>query len=207
MIVSTAARAGRLGELGKYVLKTACRAASSWPEAMFVSINLTAADFRREDLYETVLSIVEDSGLSNDRLRIEITEIEYLEITPNVLRNMENLKGAGIKIGVDDFGTGYSSMGSIDKFPADFVKIDRSLIQNCNARISSKIFLRAIQLISQNTGTQVVAEGIETLGELAVVRSVGITLAQGYYYAKAMPEEALLRLLGDRSKRHVEPTI
>lgn len=195
LVVSTAARTGKLRDLGEYVLRQSCETALDWPSRLFLSVNFAASDFQHADFAERVLAVISTTGFDPSRLRFEITELEYLVMTEEVLQNFRQIQAAGVQVGVDDFGTGYSSMGSIDEFPADFIKIDRSLIKSCDSRRSCKIFLRAIQNVAQEQNLTLVAEGVETVQELAVVSSVGIELAQGFYYSPALDATKFRRLL------------
>lgn len=185
-IVLLASKSGRIRDLGEFVVRTACSAATEWSDDMYVCVNFSAADFLRVDFSASISSILKEVNLSPRRLRIEITESEVLELNETVMRNLSLLRRCGIKIGVDDFGTGHSSMGNIDGFPADFVKIDRSLICGCDHRISSKIFIKAIKAVADKVGFELIAEGVETLEEVAVVRGAGISAAQGYYFCRPL---------------------
>jgi len=188
MIVDAAAKTGLALELGKYVLDKACRAARSWPDDMFVSVNFLASDFQYREFSSQALKIISRAGIKPHNVKFEITEIEYLDVTANFNHNLYQLNAAGVCVGVDDFGTGYSSMGSIDKFPASFLKVDRSIVRECNTRQSSRIFLKAISAFAEHASLKVIAEGIETVQELAVVCGTGIKLGQGFYYSPALPE-------------------
>ncbi len=198
MIISAASKAGMMRDLGEYVLNKACSFALKWPKNMFLSVNFSASDFQQCDFGEKILSIACANGFPVNRLQLEITEIEYLNVNSIVLNNLRTLQDAGVKIGVDDFGTGHSSMGNIDRFPANFIKIDRTLIENCNNRLSSKVFLRAINRIAEEAGLRLIAEGVETMKELAIIRSIGIEFAQGYYYSEAIPPSDFENLLLER---------
>ena len=193
-IIEAATHSGKLLLLGLFVLRKACEAAKSWPSQRYVSINFAASDFLHISLAQNVLEVLASVGFSPARLRIEITEAEMLELNDIVRSNINLLRKHGIKIGIDDFGTGYSSMGSIDSFPVDFLKIDKSLVSGCENRFSSKTFLRAIKSVAERIGLEVIAEGVETLSEGAVVRGCGISAAQGFYFCRPTTPPELLKL-------------
>lgn len=197
-VIQIATKSGKLSDLGKFVLLEACRAALHWPDDCYVSVNFVAADFLKVDFARDVLDILEDVGFPPQRLRVELTETEMLELNDIVLSNIHTLRSFGIKLGIDDFGTGHSSMGSIDSFPADFLKIDRSLVAGCDSRISSKIFIKAIKSVAEKVELELIAEGVETLEESAVLRCCGISAAQGYYFSRPTTEEELLGLFESR---------
>lgn len=186
LIISTAAKTGRLYDLGGFVLREACKAALAWPEHLFLSINFAASDFQNADFATSALETIAAIGIDPARVRFEITELEFLVLNDAVMQNLDALQATGVQIGVDDFGTGYSAMGSIDRFPADFIKIDRSLVQGCNSGQVNKIFLGAIQKVALQMDINLVAEGVETVEELAIVGALGINLAQGFYYSPAL---------------------
>ncbi len=183
-ILQLASKSGRVADLGRFVVRKACLAATRWPASKFVCVNFSAADFLRIDFADSIGEILDEVGLPAHRLNIEITESEVLELNEVVQNNVNLLRERGVRVGVDDFGTGYSSMGNIDGFPADFVKIDRSLISGCDHRVSSRIFIKAIKSVADKIGFDLVAEGIETIEELAIIRGAGISAAQGYYFCK-----------------------
>ena len=193
-IVSIASRCGRMLDLGLFILREACNAALHWPTDKFLSINFCASDFASTRFAALVLEVVRDVGFEATRLKIEITESEKLATHAVVRKNMKELKLQGVTIGVDDFGAGHASMAAIDSFPFDFVKIDRSLITNCNQRTSSKIFVNAIKKVSENLSLDVIAEGVETLAEAAVVRGIGIKYAQGFYFKRPISPFSMLEL-------------
>lgn len=205
LLINASRQAGKMKEMGEFVLTRACQEAARWPEDTFVAVNFVSTDFKRSDFSTVCLEIAAREGVSPRRLKMEITELEYLELNTCVRKNIEALQFAGVEIGVDDFGTGYSSMGTIDQFPADFLKVDMSIVRNCNNRKSSRIFLKAISSIAQHSSLTLIAEGIETMEELSVVRSAGFELGQGFYYSPAISSVDFLSVVSQN--RLYEPIL
>jgi len=181
MIIEIAKTTGEMKNLSRAVLKMACHATASWPTEVYVSVNFAASDFLHDDCSQFTLKTLDEFQVLPSNLRIEITETELLDLNETVLSQINELRLAGVLIGMDDFGTGYASMGSIDEFPGDFIKIDRSLVARCDERESSKIFVRAIRQVAQKQSLEIIAEGVENLNEAAALRGCGIDFAQGYY--------------------------
>ncbi|WP_299734002.1 bifunctional diguanylate cyclase/phosphodiesterase [uncultured Tateyamaria sp.] len=186
-IIEIASKSGALPAVGEYVLRRACGVAKCWPADTFVCVNFSSADFYQTNFSDLVLEILREQGFCPRRLRIEITESEFLDMNAEVGNNIASLRKHGVMIGIDDFGTGHASMGSVDSFPGDFLKIDRSLIASCQDRDTSRVFIRAIKTVSDKLGFQVIAEGVETLNEAAMVRGCGILFGQGFYFCKPVP--------------------
>lgn len=193
-IIEIATKCGRLSDLGKFVLHTACTEAIDWPPDQLLNVNFSASDFSYPNFATDVISTLHATGLDAFRLRIEITEGEKLSLTNQVTMNIQNLRDYGVSIGIDDFGAGHASMASIDQYELDFIKIDRTLISRCDTRFSCKTFIKAIVKVAVELELEVVAEGIETLEEAAIVRGLGISWAQGFYYEPPIRPEALRKL-------------
>lgn len=193
-IVEIAAKCGRLSDLGIFVLSRSCLEAKDWPKDQLLNVNFCASDFTNPDFAPEVLSVLDSSEFDSFRLRIEITEGEKLVLLDTVASNIQTLRDRGVHVGIDDFGAGHASMASVDQYELDFLKIDRSLISNCDQRISCKTFIKAIAKVAAELNLDVVAEGVETLEEAAILRGMGIKWAQGYYYERPMLAETLTNL-------------
>lgn len=194
IIVEIAGKSGRMRELGDFILSEACSAAIHWPLDTFVSVNFSPSDFLRADFADFVLSELRAVGLDASRLRIEITESEKMLLTDDVFSNLSKLRQNGVSVGIDDFGTGNSTMANIDKVPVDFVKIDKSLVSDCHQRKSSKIFINAISKVSRHLKLEVIAEGVETVQDYAILRGLGVIFAQGFYFHRPISPERMLNL-------------
>jgi EAL domain-containing protein (putative c-di-GMP-specific phosphodiesterase class I) len=135
------------------------------------------------------------SGLSGERLELEITETVLLQDTDTTLSMLNDLRALGVRISMDDFGTGYSSLGYLRKFPFDKIKIDRSFIQDLADKPDSIAIVRAVASIGSALGMATTAEGVETEEELAQLRHEGCTEVQGYLFSRPQPASEVARLL------------
>ena len=158
-----------------------------------VAVNLSPRQFIQEDLYATVVSTLEQTGLDPRFLEIEITESLMMnnpEQTSSVLRN---LKALGIKIAIDDFGTGYSSLSYLKRFPIDHVKIDRSFIKDIPGDADDVAITKAIIAMAHSLRLMVIAEGVETQEQAQMLRQLHCEEAQGYLFGKPMPADEFER--------------
>jgi len=175
---------GLIKQIGAWVLKQACQDASRWPENLKVAINLSADQFDRQSLPLNVASALAESGLSANRLELEITESVLLKDTAIVLDLLHQLKAVGVRIAMDDFGTGYSSLAYLHKFPFDKIKIDRAFVAGIDTKPSSRAIVRALTSMSRSLGIETTGEGVETVMELQCLRDEGCTQAQGYLVSR-----------------------
>jgi EAL domain-containing protein (putative c-di-GMP-specific phosphodiesterase class I) len=158
----------------------ACREAASWDQPLRVAVNVSAAQFRRENLDAQVRTTLRQSGLSPSRLELEITEGVLIEDISRAKKTMQSLKSLGILIALDDFGTGYSSLSYIEAFPLDRIKIDRSFVAALAGSKRSLAIIRAVIGLAHGLGLPVVAEGIETEAQMSLLLHEGCDEMQGY---------------------------
>jgi diguanylate cyclase (GGDEF)-like protein len=189
--IGLAETSGLIEPLGRWVLQRACREAAGWPEALTVSVNLSAAQFRSDDLVATVAAALGDSGLPAHRLELEITESLLMSNTERVLRTLGALSGLGVRIAMDDFGTGYSSLAYLWRFPFDKVKIDRSFTQGLGADPKVGLIVRSIVSLAHSMEIRVNAEGVETPAQLGALQRYGCDELQGFLLGRPGPAEAL----------------
>ncbi|MGE3066664.1 MAG: EAL domain-containing protein [Hyphomicrobiaceae bacterium] len=178
---------GLICDIGEWTLRTACSTAARWPQSIKVAVNLSPLQFARQNLSEFMFHALATSGLSPDRLEIEITESVLLQDSPQTTALLYQLRKLGIRISMDDFGTGYSSLSYLRSFPFDTIKIDRAFITDIATSAESRAIVEAIVNLSTSLGTSTVAEGIETEAQLDGVRAVGCTQAQGFLYSRPVP--------------------
>ena len=126
--IPVAEESGLIIEIGEWVLREACREAASWPLPLRIAVNVSAIQFRRGQLQQTVHAILLQAGLAPERLELEITEGVLIENVSRAAAVLRNLKSLGVRIALDDFGTGYSSLAYLQSFPLDRIKIDRSFV-------------------------------------------------------------------------------
>ncbi|HWI89020.1 MAG TPA: EAL domain-containing protein [Sphingomicrobium sp.] len=185
---------GLIDEIGEWVLRTACTEAAKWPQNISVAVNLSPVQFKSHALPATVRSVLSDTDLPANRLELEITEGVFLSNDEHVHEMIGNLKAIGLKLALDDFGTGYSSLSYLQRVPFDKIKIDRSFVSGASDPTSrNAALIRAMVGLASDLKMQTTAEGVETQDELQLVRDLGCSLVQGYYFGKPMPaEEALV---------------
>jgi EAL domain-containing protein (putative c-di-GMP-specific phosphodiesterase class I) len=177
---------GLIVGIGEWALREACRQAAKWRERhsdLRVSVNLSARQLRSADVHGLVRDVVSSCGIDPRALELEITESALLERTDDTLRTLDRIAELGVRFTVDDFGTGYSSLGCLRRMPLAAIKIDRSFVQGSANDAGDVAIMRAMVGIAESLDLQVVAEGVETSGQLATVRSLGCGEAQGYYFS------------------------
>lgn len=195
--IPLAEETGLIIPIGLRVLGEACRRAREWrslrPEAsaVEVSVNLSARQFRDPGLLEDVARVLGETGLDPTGLTLEITEGILTEATPTVLATIQYLKLLGVKLAIDDFGTGYSSLAYLKHFPVDYLKIDRSIVDGIERDPRDEAIVSAAVTLAHALGERVVAEGVETEGQLVRLREMGCEVAQGFYFSKPLDSEAL----------------
>jgi diguanylate cyclase (GGDEF)-like protein len=178
--IGVAERCGLIVPIGHWVMETACAAAAAWPWPLEVSVNLSPVQFARGSLAAQIEQILQRTGLQPSRLNLEVTEGVLLEGTGQVLQAMSRLRQIGVRFSLDDFGTAHAGLTYLRRFTFDVLKVDRSFVRDAARSPDAKIILGAIQAIGAAYNLQVVAEGVETAAELAVVRDLRCAHVQGY---------------------------
>ena len=177
--------------IGEWVLREACAQAVAWRKAglprMGMAVNLSAVQFRRSKLEQTVIEALEDTGLDPSMLELELTESILILDTDNALAAVKRLKSIGVKLSIDDFGTGYSSLSYLKRFDVDKLKIDQSFIRDLSTDPDDAAIVRAIIQMARSLGLRTIAEGVEDGGVLRHLRDFECDAAQGNYFAPAMP--------------------
>jgi diguanylate cyclase (GGDEF)-like protein/PAS domain S-box-containing protein len=189
--IPIAEQTGLIGPLGEWVLQAACLEAARWPSELRVSVNISPAQFGTSNLLNVVLCALVESGLSPDRLEIEITEGILLENEERNLSILQRVKSLGVAISLDDFGIGYSSLSYLATFPFDKIKIDRSFIRGLPARQDCAAIVRAAASLGKSLGMTILAEGVELHGQLEALRGLGVDQAQGLLFGPAVPASAV----------------
>jgi diguanylate cyclase (GGDEF)-like protein/PAS domain S-box-containing protein len=190
---------GLIVPVGEWVLGRACRDIGSWRDAGLaavpVAVNLSARQFRQQDLDQRIRRIVEAAGVSAGMIELEITESQLMQDPDHAIRVMRALSDSGIRIAIDDFGTGYSSLAYLTRFPVSSLKIDRSFVAGALNDKAHAAIARAIIDMAHTLGFIVVAEGVETESQAAFLRGLGCEQAQGYLFHRPMPEADFAALL------------
>jgi diguanylate cyclase (GGDEF)-like protein len=194
--IALAEETGLIGAIGHKVLLSACAAAAQWRALGLdfgrVAVNLSSRQFGLCDVCEEVRGVLHATGLPAEALELEVTESLFVGDQPSALRALEDLRALGVTIAVDDFGTGYSSLSYLRRLPLDVVKIDRAFVTEAADDADTRGIVRAIISMSHTLGKTVVAEGVETAAQLAILRAAGCDQIQGYYYSRPLPPDQFL---------------
>jgi EAL domain-containing protein (putative c-di-GMP-specific phosphodiesterase class I) len=178
------------------VLREACREAASWHLPLQIAVNLSPVQFRRGDLAAEVHEILWQTGLPPGRLELEITEGVLFNDLPRALAILRRLKGLGARIAMDDFGTGYASLSSLQSFPFDKIKIDRTFVSGVDANAQSAEIVRAVIGLGNALKIPVIAEGVETEAERDFLMREGCGQMQGHLIGIPAPIVQYADLVG-----------
>lgn len=192
---------GLIVPLGEWVLREACMQAAKWPSQIKVAVNLSPIQFRNRNLTQSVFTALAQSGLSPQRLELEITESIFLADSEANLATLHQLREFGVRISMDDFGTGYSSLSYLRSFPFDKIKIDRSFVRDLAERPDCVAIIRAISGLGRSLNISTTAEGVETMDQLDRLRAEGCTEVQGFLFSAARPASEIDALLGKFGSR------
>jgi diguanylate cyclase (GGDEF)-like protein len=198
--VPLAEESGLIIEIGEWVLREACREAATWRHPLKIAINLSAVQFQHGDLTAAIHGILLETGLSPNRLELEITESVLIGDFTRTVSILRRLKSLGVRIAMDDFGTGYSSLSYLQSFPFDKIKIDRSFISNLERNTQSAAIVRAVIGLAQGLDLPVIAEGVETREQIAFLERECCNEVQGYVIGRPAPIEAYADLVGHIAK-------
>jgi len=198
--ISIAEATGLIVPLGRWVLTEACRQAMEWSRQsgqppVKMAVNVSVRQFDRSDLAAVIREVLTQTGMPADRLCLEMTESVLMTDTEENLAQLVRLKALGVTLAIDDFGTGYSSLAYLRRFPVDTLKIDRSFVERLGGQTDDAALASTIVQLGQSLGMSTVAEGIEEYGQLAALRDMGCTLAQGFYFSRPVPAGEAGRLL------------
>jgi diguanylate cyclase (GGDEF)-like protein len=188
--------------IGRWVLHEACRTAASWRDRSLglpgpaISVNLSLRQVGDAQLIPDIRGALAASGLAPGSLHLEITESVLMEDTTSNRVTLRKIKALGVTLVLDDFGTGYSSLAHLRRFPIDTLKIDQSFVDGLDGSDTDSTIVAAIINMSRGLRIKVIAEGIETAAQSARLRHLGCELGQGYYYARPLPADQVIALLG-----------
>ena len=197
--IPLAEETGLIVPIGEWVLRTACSQARHWQKLgrrpVRIAVNLSAKQFKDENLSQIVLSALHDTGLDPRLLELELTEGTLMDDAKATLATLEQLRGIGVYLSIDDFGTGYSSMNYLKRFDVRALKIDRSFISGLPQDSENAAITRAIIAMAHGLKMIVVAEGVETGEQLVLLEEYGCDLVQGFYLGRPAPPEAVTGML------------
>jgi diguanylate cyclase (GGDEF)-like protein/PAS domain S-box-containing protein len=191
---------GLIMDIDRWVLREACEQARAWQKEhaapLFICVNLSARNFAHAGLVAHVEHVLASSGLEGSCLKLEITENVLMSDAETVNETLHRLKELGVELYLDDFGTGYSSLSYLHRFPIDALKVDRGFISRMGADGKSSEVVRAIVTLAHGLGMTVVAEGVETEGQLAEITALGCELAQGNLFSEPVEAERACEMIG-----------
>ncbi|WP_395445250.1 EAL domain-containing protein [Caulobacter sp. UC70_42] len=182
---------GLIGALGDWVLRRACADAASWEKPLRIAVNLSPIQLHNPALPSLVHEVLISTGLSPSRLELEITESALFKDYQRALDNLRRLKALGVRIAMDDFGTGFSSLSTLQSFPFDKIKIDKSFVENIHRHDRATVIVRAVLGLGRSLEIPVVAEGVETEEQIVFLRGENCTELQGYAIGRPAPIDTL----------------
>ncbi len=174
--------------LGQWVIETACADAARWPRPWRVSINVSPSQLRLSDVPAAIAAALERHELDPARMVVEITESVFIQDADAAVVVLNRLRAMGLRLALDDFGTGYSSLSYLQLFKFDKLKIDRTFVRRLGENSDTLTIVRAIVNLAHNLGMHVTAEGVETAGQLAILRALECDQMQGYLFGRPAPE-------------------
>ena len=200
--IRLAEETGLIIPLGEWVLKEACSQLVAWKAQglprLKIAINMSARQFRQDDLAERIAAILEHTGADPTCVILELTESMVMQDVDSTLSALRALKRLGLFISLDDFGTGYSSLSYLRRFPIDELKIDRSFIGDIHSNSDDAAIAAAIVAMARSLGLSVVAEGVEKLEQSRALQGMGCDQAQGYFFARPLPADTFAARLRDQ---------
>ncbi|GAB6043944.1 sensor domain-containing protein [Endothiovibrio diazotrophicus] len=198
--IPCAEETGLILPIGKWVLTEACRRTAGWNRRfgadLRVAVNLSARQLRDARIVDEIMTILGETGVAPGQLELEITESMLMADVEQAIAVMKALRGHGISIAIDDFGTGYSSLNYLKRFPITTLKIDQSFIRELTEDSDDAAIVRAVIALGQSLELDVVAEGVESAGQLDFLLRHHCHAAQGYHLARPLPAERFEALLG-----------
>lgn len=199
VFIPIAEEVGMINAIGEWVLRTACQQICAWSQTiacdLIVAVNISSQQIANQHFSTTVQKIIYETGVPTGHLEFEMTETAIMQMENNVDQAFRMIRDLGITISLDDFGTGYSSLSHLRRFPINFLKIDRSFVNEVITNVDDRAIVSAIIGMAHNLGLQVVAEGVETQEQADFVREKGCDFAQGYFFSRPMPADDILKHL------------
>lgn len=195
VFIPLAEQIGQIVTITELALEKATSELKEWlvnDRNRYLSINLSALHIGQPNLVKSFIDILNSTSVSPGQIRLEITEGILIDDTSNALEQLRRLKEAGFKLYLDDFGTGYSSLTYINQFPIDVIKIDQSFIRQMLSSKTNQAIVQTIAVLAKNLGTYCIAEGVEELTQVTVLKRLGCYNLQGFYFAKPVPASTFL---------------
>lgn len=198
--IPVAEETGLIVPMGRWVLEQACRQQVAWTAqglpSLVMAVNLSARQFTDDRLLDDVAAVIAATGIPPACLELEITESMLMRHPAQSIETLHALRGLGLRLAVDDFGTGYSSLSNLKRFPIHTLKIDRAFVRDVETDRQDQAIAQAIITMGKSLGLTLVAEGVETAGQLRFLRDRGCDEIQGFFYSRAVPADRLAGMLG-----------
>jgi len=192
-------RSGQICALDQYVWTEVTRQMAAWRDRLGrvlpVSVNLSRVDVFDPALSSILDGLVDKNGLNSRDLKLEVTESAYTENAEQLIKVIEELRGKGYEIEMDDFGSGYSSLNMLSSMPIDVLKMDIAFIQNIERNEQDFRLVELIVDLARNLKVPVIAEGVETVGQLKLLKDAGCDIVQGYYFSRPLPADEFERII------------
>jgi len=206
VFIPAAEESNLINQLGEWALKRACEDAATWPETVWVAVNVSAVQFSNVNFLSVVTQALASSGLTPGRLELELTESVFMGDSEVTEKTFAALKGLGVRLALDDFGTGYSSLSYLRSAPFDKLKVDKSFVDSCTQKDqnSAKI-ITAIIGLSEALGMETTVEGVEAFDQFNLVCEKGAKYIQGWIYSKALPASEIAERMQSGEMR-IEPS-
>ncbi|KKZ84193.1 bifunctional diguanylate cyclase/phosphodiesterase [Rhizobium phaseoli] len=205
--IPLAEESGLILQLGEWVLRAACSQCSSLGMNIRVAVNLSPVQFLHPNLPGLVADVLTDTGLRAENLELELTESAIIQDKERTLLQLQQIRKLGVTIALDDFGTGYSSLDTLRAFPFDKIKLDRSFMGEIESSKSARAIIRAVLALGRSLEIPVLAEGIETCDQLAILHAEGCESAQGYLFGRPAPFADILSGHKDDPRAQALPSV
>jgi EAL domain-containing protein (putative c-di-GMP-specific phosphodiesterase class I) len=190
---------GLIAPLSEWVLRTACTQNKAWQDAGFlpmrIAVNCSPKQFQITDLSDIVAKVLAETRLEPCWLELEVPEIVMQRSDEKTLHTLRRLSEQGVHISIDDFGTGYAALRSIKKLPIDTLKLDYSFVANITTSPADAAIATALICVAKSLKLDIIAEGVETQGQLQLLESLDCSEMQGYFFSRPLPAEELGKLL------------
>ena len=204
VFIPIAEESGLVIPLGEWVLREACREAATWRMPLTVAVNVSPLQFRSGDLPMLVHSVLLETGLAPSRLELEITENVFIDDFSRAISILSRLKALGVRIALDDFGSGYSSLSYLHSFAFDKIKIDKAFVLDLEDNQHSMAIVRAVIDLGHSLDIPVLAEGVETAAQHAMLIERGCDEVQGYLVGRPMAIDNYAELVGAPAVEHAK---
>lgn len=198
---------GLIVAIGAWVMREACAQTEAWRKGGFadlrIAVNVSARQFQQKSFYESVVRVLDETGVRSDCLELELTETSVMENAESAVALLTDIRRLGVKIAIDDFGTGYSSLSYLKRLPIDILKLDRSFVNGATSDPDDAALVMAIITLAHNLRLKVIAEGVETEEHLRFLRLLRCDGGQGYLFGKPMPADLFCSFISETAGKPV----